>query len=251
MKFTFTVFEGFPEIECGMSLRRHGYMNIKPTNNYVFDSLAEGNRTFYLKEEGGNWSNDRVFLPHSIHGNEVHVVDYNTAEETKHVDGAITKDRNTILTVENGDCATIFLAVRNGNGDPIQGIAHSGRVGTEKNIMHSLVIAAENMGCRREGMYVAVGPSIQAHHYPVSREIAMQFGKYIGFTKKSEKGYELDLPGIIRKQAVDDGVPQHHIEVSPLCTFCDDGGNTFFSHRRDKHDPPYTNLSHIVMRVLH
>jgi len=76
------------------------------------------------------------------------------------------------------------------------------------------------------------------------------FKVFEGFPEVQCGGYRLDLPGIIRQQAVDLGIPQHHIELSSACTFCYGNGKTFFSYRRDKNEPPLTSLSYVVKRPL-
>ena len=250
MELSYNVFKDFPEIRYGMSAKEHGFMNIRPTDNPQFNEQASTNRLAYLTECTGVTEGDRVFLPYLQHGKDIYIVSHNNYHWNKKVDGAITEERNTFICVENGDCPTILVAARKSSGQPVIAIAHSGREGTRKNIMAQIIGACKSIyDCLLTQIYIAVSPGIQAHHYVVDRETAMGFGdRYTGYTHKCPGGYQLDLPGIIRQQAIYLGVPQNHIALSPECTFCHGNGKAFFSHRRDRVDPPRTSLSYIVIR---
>ena len=71
-------------------------------------------------------------LAQQIHGNGVATIDAGSAAKTEEVDGLITPDPKVVLGIYVADCCAIFLV------DPIRrviGLVHSGKKGTEQNII--------------------------------------------------------------------------------------------------------------------
>jgi polyphenol oxidase len=71
-------------------------------------------------------------LAQQIHGNGVATIDAGSAAKTKEVDGLITADPKVVLGIYVADCCALFLV------DPIRrviGLVHSGKKGTEQNII--------------------------------------------------------------------------------------------------------------------
>jgi copper oxidase (laccase) domain-containing protein len=73
-------------------------------------------------------------------------------------------------------------------------------------------------------LIAAIGPGIGVCCYEVGAEVAQQFGL--------EQAGRVDLASANRVQLIESAVPERHIEVLGLCTFCDPG--RFHSYRRDK-----------------
>src|SRR4029077_17285896 len=75
-------------------------------------------------------------LAQQIHGNGVATIDAGSAAKTKEVDGLITADPKVVLGIYVADCCALFLV------DPIRrviGLVHSGKKGTEQNIIGAAV----------------------------------------------------------------------------------------------------------------
>jgi len=67
-----------------------------------------------------------------------------------------------------------------------------------------------------EDVYDAVKPGAEDLFVP-----ARQKGKWF-----------FDLPGLIKRRLLEEGIPARNIETANLCTFCN--AELFYSYRRDK-----------------
>src|SRR5260221_3973278 len=86
----------------------------------------------YHHEELAKIGRRSLKLAKQIHGNGVATIDAGSAAKTEEVDGLITADPKVVLGIYVADCCAIFLV------DPIRrviGLVHSGKKGTEQNII--------------------------------------------------------------------------------------------------------------------
>ncbi|HZC35573.1 MAG TPA: polyphenol oxidase family protein [Chthoniobacterales bacterium] len=86
----------------------------------------------YHREQLAAIGNQSLKLAEQIHGNAVATIDGGSPAKTQAVDGLITADPRVVLGIYVADCCAIFLA------DPMRqvvGLLHSGKKGTEKNIV--------------------------------------------------------------------------------------------------------------------
>jgi len=77
---------------------------------------------------------------------------------------------------------------------------------------------------RSADIYAAIGPGIGECCYPVGEEVSRRFGL--------SGAACLDLGRENRDQLIEAHVPEAHIHLMGLCTFCD--AARFHSYRRDK-----------------
>jgi len=119
-----------------------------------------------------------VAVPGQVHSRDVAVVSKDAAGRTglgemlyPGVDGLLTSDERTVLSVTVADCMPIFVY------DPVQGaraLLHSGWRGTG-----ILAVAIRKMesayGCERSDLMVLLGPCISASAYDVDSERARLF----------------------------------------------------------------------------
>jgi hypothetical protein len=113
-----------------------------------------------------------------VHGNRVAYVRVDGVGDGdvffEGVDGLFTRDRGVALVIRTADCAPVFVWDRRGG---VVGLAHSGRRGTEGNIVGRLIEGMEGeLGTRAEDLVVVVGPCIRPPFYEVdfAREIGEQ-----------------------------------------------------------------------------
>ncbi len=186
---------------------------------------------------------DQFVLSDQVHSDEIMVVDQRhrgmgiTCEsQIKGVDGLITNVSGVALTTFYADCVPLFLY------DSVQqviGMSHSGWRGTAKKIgPKTLKKMGDIYGTKPEHVYVGIGPAIGSCCYEVSEDVKKEFdlsfnddiiAKIMSATAEPKK-YMLDLTLANQILFEEAGVPQHHIEVSTLCTSCHE--ELFFSHRR-------------------
>lgn len=149
----------------------------------------------------------------------------------KDVDGIYTDKRNLVLMSFHADCTPVFYY------DPVKkviALAHAGWRGTLFNITGKMVIELVNkFDSDPKDIITAIGPSLGSCCFEVDKDVAdlflaenKEFGKYMEF--KNPK-YHLNLWKINKYLLMKEGIKEENIELSSLCTKCNN--NMFFSHR--------------------
>ena len=148
------------------------------------------------------------------------------------VDGLITSETGIAISTFHADCAAVFLVDVEHRAI---GLVHAGWRGTvDKIVVAAVSEMAKNYGTKPENLIVGVGTSICASCFEVDEpvyELFHEFAEYRKTSEQKEGKYLIDLKSVNRKLLTGLGVRDENIEVSPLCTKCDD--ILFFSHRRD------------------
>jgi polyphenol oxidase len=100
-----------------------------------------------------------------VHGNGVARIDVASATRTEGVDGLVTADADVVLGIYVADCCAIYLV------DPIRpaiGLVHSGKKGTEQNIVGSAVRKLHiDFGSEPEDLIAVLSPCIRPPCYEV------------------------------------------------------------------------------------
>ncbi|KAF0125741.1 MAG: hypothetical protein FD189_2179 [Elusimicrobia bacterium] len=150
-----------------------------------------------------------------------------------HLDGLVTRLKNTPLIAFSADCATaVFYDRRNA----ALGVTHAGWRGAAQNIFRA---AFERMallyGSRPGDIIAGVGPCICAAHYPVGSDFTERLKGLFGpekaarLLRRQDGGQCFDLRALLREQLLELGITNS--EFSPLCTREDE---RLFSWRRDR-----------------
>jgi copper oxidase (laccase) domain-containing protein len=104
-------------------------------------------------------------LAEQVHGNSVAVVTVDSAAKSKQVDALITRDPEVLLGITVADCCAVFLV------DPEQcaiGLVHSGKKGTELNIVDAAVQKmATEFGTEPADLVAQLSPCIRPPDYEV------------------------------------------------------------------------------------
>lgn len=149
------------------------------------------------------WGERPVIRCGQVHGAEVAVVDAATRSPVSATDGLVTTDPDVILGVYVADCCPVSII------DPVApavGLVHSGRRGTELNIVGAAIrTMTELTGTPPANLIVHLGPCIRPPRY------------------------EVDFAAEIRGQAAARGVGA--IADCGLCTGSD--LRRFYSHRME------------------
>jgi len=99
------------------------------------------------------------------HGNRVRAVDRPWAGRVPEVDALATATPRLPLAVRVADCGPVYFY------DPVRralALAHSGRRGTEGNIVaQTIACLGETFGSRPEDLVVQLGPCIRPPHYEI------------------------------------------------------------------------------------
>ncbi len=194
-------------------------------------SISFDNRLKAL--ESLNISTDtKVILASQTHSSNVVIVDDMSTAGWESMDDAIA-DCDALISTKAGvligvltaDCVPILLF---DNEKQIVAAVHAGWRGTKANIVAKTVkIMQEQFGC--SNIIAGIGPSIGACCYEVDSKLAKEFEQYRGAVSSMNGNYMLDLPLINRFQMIEAGVKDSNIEMSNICTGCEN--ENYFSYR--------------------
>ncbi len=147
---------------------------------------------------------ERAVQGEQPHGNRVAIVAQETRERVREVDALATSVPRLPLVVRVADCGPVYFY------DPARraiALAHSGRRGTEGNIVGATIAALlKQFGSKPEDIIVQLGPCIRPPHY------------------------EIDFAAEIGRQARAAGVKNFH--DGGICTACD--LSRYYSYRAEK-----------------
>ncbi|NMB34610.1 MAG: peptidoglycan editing factor PgeF [Clostridium sp.] len=212
------------------------------------------NMSFAKKDEKENvWENykrvanaleismeDMVFSD-QIHENEIRVVENGDRgkgilkkSDIRGCDGLVTNQKNTALVTFYADCVPVFLF------DPVEtviGVVHSGWRGTAKQISRNAVRKMRDVFfCKPQNILAAIGPSIGRCCFEVGDEVFESFQNNVDYSakycKRVDQRWHIDLPAIIKRGLIEEGMRIENIVLCDVCTQCN--RDMFFSHRGDK-----------------
>jgi YfiH family protein len=177
-----------------------------------------------------------------VHGNNVAVVDGNYAglgavcheEALKDTDGMVTNTPGLVLATFYADCIPVFFF------DPVRrvvALSHSGWKGTMGSITaKTLEIMYSQFECQASDVMVYIGPGIDKCCFEIKVDLADQVASAFPNDRDiiimNKNRYMWDLKETIRRCAINNGVKDSRIIVSPWCTSCHT--EYFYSFRKEQ-----------------
>ncbi|ABN52145.1 MAG TPA: peptidoglycan editing factor PgeF [Hungateiclostridium thermocellum] len=148
-------------------------------------------------------------------------------------DGLVTNSKEVTLVTFYADCVPVFLF------DPektVISIAHSGWRGTVMKIAKEAVEKMKDVfSSKPENIVAAIGPSIGKCCFEVGDDVYDEFRAKIDWSTeychRTGQKWHFDLPAIIKRTLLEEGVEEENIVLSGICTKCNK--DIFFSHRGD------------------
>jgi YfiH family protein len=157
-------------------------------------------------------------------GSVVEMKDTSAASEPIEGDAAVTALKDVIVGVRTADCVPILIA--DSRGTAVAAV-HAGWRGTAARIAEATVARLlETFSIDPKNLVAAIGPRIGVCCYEVGPDVVEAIGDPTLF-----EGRHLNLGEANRRQLLDAGLAEEHIEVSSLCTKCRE--DLFHSYRRD------------------
>ena len=164
-----------------------------------------------------------------VHGTTVHLVSGPGVWEG---DGLVSATPGLALAVQTADCYPLLLE------DPQSGAVaalHAGWRGALGNILSAAVeLMTREFGVQPRELRLAVGPGISGPCYQVDAELADRFalaGWAEAVLADPQPGKaRLDLPTVIRTQALAAGLRAENLWFAGVCTHCHPA---YYSYRRD------------------
>ncbi len=231
----FKIFEPYEdELFCQIS-NRHNGVSKKP-----YESL---NIALHVGDKPQSVIQNRTIVSHKYdfilenliymeqtHSDNIKIIEHPAYNKIENCDALITNKTNIPLMVMVADCIPVMIY------DPKQKViaaVHAGRAGTFKQIVPKTINKMQKyFNSSPNDILVGLGASIHPCCYEVKEDLAditiESFGeKYI---QKRDSRYFLDLQKLNFDQLTEIGVNGKNIEISDICTCCDEN---YFSYRRD------------------
>lgn len=152
-------------------------------------------------------------------------------KESGYVDGVVFDVPDVYSLVITADCAAV------GFYDPVRrvcGNAHAGLLGAVNQLPQAMVAAmVGGFGCRPTDIEAVIFPCIRQCHYDTSNSrtwLRIKEDVFAAYGEESPfyaSGF-FDLPGFIRLQLIESGLPENHIHDTGICTVCN--YDAFYSH---------------------
>ncbi len=169
----------------------------------------------------------KLLFPHQTHGMNVQRVTAKNSDKAPQADALYTTEKNLALGVTHADCqAAIFY-------DPVHeaiAVAHAGWRGLVQNIYARVLEAMQrDIGTQPQNLIVCISPSLgpdHAEYKNYKQEFPQDFWPF------QVKPNYFDFWAIARKQLSSLGLLEKNIEITEICTHCNQ--KDYFSHRREK-----------------
>ncbi|PIS02226.1 MAG: peptidoglycan editing factor PgeF [Chlamydiae bacterium CG10_big_fil_rev_8_21_14_0_10_42_34] len=225
----FDLLESFPHVQHGVFLRHggvsHGACSSLNVGNGASDKAEaiQTNRELIRKA----MNVPKLIFPHQTHGMNVERITPKNMDKVAQADAVFTTEKNVGLGVTHADCqAAIFY-------DPVHeavGVAHAGWRGLVQNIYARLLEAMQrDIGTQPQNIIVCISPSLgpdHAEYKNYKQELPQDFWAF-----QTSPNY-FDFWAIGRKQLSSLGILDKNIEITEICTHCNE--KDYFSHRREK-----------------
>ncbi len=229
--FRFSNLSSFPEIIHGISSRSYGDMRFSKLPS----KETAKNRSIFLGDLGINISD--IVYPKLCHGTKISLVggsergrgSISLENAIPLTDGLITKDKEVFLLVTGADCLPILIY---DSLMQIVGAIHAGWKSIFDQIISRAIDKFENLGSEPENLIVGIGPAICQKHFIVKNDVLKNFMDLYPSASmiRNNHGY-VDLKKAAFMDLKKSGIPKGNIEISSICTSCENG--TYGSFRKE------------------
>lgn len=206
------IFEPFPEVVAGMSLRdaqEPGALSM--LKNGTDETTARANRERFCQELG--YRPKQLAYPEQTHSDIIHTVhnEYHRHEG----DALIANEPSWLLSVTVADCVPLLLYEPESS---CYGVVHSGWRGSAQNIAgHTIMKLVQEFRVNHRNLHAWIGPATGAESYEVGAEVVSQFNQKYS-RPYNETTWLFDNKSVVRDQLLDHGVPADQIEICGLDT---------------------------------
>jgi polyphenol oxidase len=170
------------------------------------------------------YNNAPLVLVQQVHGRNISVLTkkpHKSVSYFNNSDALVTSVKGVLLGILTADCLPVFLFDRCQNAI---GLVHAGWRGVAKGIVPATIKKMQNLYQSRPADIIAgIGPHISPRNYEIGARTA---GK-LGLPAKVKT--RADLAGLVKNQLKQTGVPEHAIEITPICTYI---SRQCYSYRR-------------------
>jgi YfiH family protein len=225
----FDLLGSYPHVAHGVFLR-HGGSSTDPFDTLnVSDHVGDHPDTVKINRETIRKiiGLPKIVFANQKHGTNVHRMTAKNGDKIPNADALFTTEKNLGLAAIHADCqAAIFY-------DPVHeaiAVAHAGWKGSSQNLLSRVVTAMhQEIGTQAHNLIVCISPSLgpdHAEYKNYKHEIPQEL-----WTFQTKPNY-FDFWAISKKQLTACGIPEKNIEISELCTVCNQ--QDYFSYRAKK-----------------
>ncbi len=223
----------------------HAVTTKGPLEPYIFslalhtgeDKTSIINNRKKVSSSLGKIDNLHFIVANQTHSDHINVI---TKKETKgwkglddaviDCDALITNQKGVMLTILTADCVPVLLYDKE---KEVVAAIHAGWKGTEAKIVSKTVERMIKVfDSDPKDIIAGVAPAIGRCCYEVGEDVAKHFFYEPRSIDVRGEKYMLDLPFINKKQLLDSGLLETHIEMSGVCTACE--VERFFSYRKEQ-----------------
>jgi len=209
----------------GVSPAPYESLNLGWHTDDAADNVRENRRRFLAALPA---SPEAVAESFQVHGKEV--LHARQPGKAHGYDALISQEMGLVVGVSVADCCPILIY--DARQRAIAAV-HAGWRGTAAQIVtQTMEQMQRTFGTQPLDCLAYVGTCISQANYEVDGQVASQFEKAYKKPGAAAGKWMLDLKAANRGQLLAAGVPAEQIEVSPFCTWDDNG--RYFSHRREQ-----------------
>lgn len=207
-------------------------------SSFPFDSMNLGfssgdnpeiisrNRQIFFEKL--NISENNIATSKLVHGNKVLVA--TGPVQSEGYDAIITNVPNVFAVVSIADCTPVLIYdVKN---KAVAAIHAGWRSTVSKIVSETLSAMNKNFNTKGEDCLAYIGACISEKSFEVGEEVAVQFENEVKKYDAVKQKYFVDLKLANKKQLMDFGITDNHIEISGYCTVVNN--ELFYSYRKEK-----------------
>ena len=174
-----------------------------------------------------------IFVPSQVHGADFLVFEeklwYNAS--CRMVDALLAGKKNQYLGILVADCVPLLLFAPE---QEVVALVHAGWRGVARGIHIRVVEAMERLfSASPSAIWAGVGPAIGPCCFEVGEDVLGALGREReAFVERRAGRTFVDLKGIVAEDLLARGLLREHLEVSSLCTCCEE--DLLCSFRRDR-----------------
>lgn len=192
-----------------------------------FDPKNVANRRRYFDRIGAGEM--KIVAAGLVHGMRIVTVRRDTPEYLPETDALVTVESGILLTLTGADCFPLFFWDEEAG---VVGLAHAGWRGVAGHIVRDTIGELVGLGADPSKIRLHIGPGICPKCFEVGEEVIAVLPTFPEVIIREENVMHVDLPAIIRHQAIDAGIRPDHVSEVGECASC--LSEKYFSYRRDR-----------------
>jgi len=195
------------------------------SSKHAGEETGSKNRKSFLEKHLLDYNNF-VYMSLSIEANFTVIESKEDFNESKMVNGVITKNKNLVLGLVTADCAPIVMYDKE---QKVLALLHGGMFNVDGGILEKIISQMQSsFETNPKDILVYIGPSIRAESYKYNGNILSklktdsEIRKTLIKDKKDWYEYRIDVPQAIKSILIKEGIKEENILDSEIDTYQDE-----------------------------